>query len=154
MGSNRPRKRVRATINSYSRCCHYCSQTVLPSLDGMAETTGLEPTTSAVTVMLTDCKQRTSWVQMAKSSTLEHAKTLGKSNISVFSTLAGTLRVCQRRSPRPLPLLYFDLLLGLPSKEVRRPNHGVFPIQAISRKSVLLGRIGKPLPTFGDRSGQ
>jgi len=57
----------------------------------MAGTTGLEPATSAVTVMLSGCKQMISWALMANYSTLEHSKTLGKTRISIFSTLASTL---------------------------------------------------------------
>ncbi len=39
----------------------------------MAGTTGLEPATSAVTVMLNGCKQMISWALMANYSTLEHS---------------------------------------------------------------------------------
>jgi len=55
----------------------------LNHLECMAGTTGLEPATSAVTVMLSDCKQMISWALMANYSTLEHSKTLGKTRISI-----------------------------------------------------------------------
>jgi hypothetical protein len=72
----------------------------------MAGTTGLEPATSAVTVMLSDCKQMISWALMANYSTLEHSKTLGKTRTSIFSTLASTLENTpnsSRSAFRPLP---------------------------------------------------
>jgi len=57
----------------------------------MAGTTRLELATSAVTVTLSDGKQMISWASMAIFSTLEHSKTLGKTRIPIFSTLASTL---------------------------------------------------------------
>jgi len=71
----------------------------------MAGTTGLEPATSAVTVMLSGCKQMISWALMANDSTLEHSKTLGKTRISIFSTLASTLGYFSLKQPRPLPCI-------------------------------------------------
>ena len=78
----------------------------------MAGTTGLEPATSAVTVMLSGCKQMISWALMANYSTLEHSKTLGKTRTSIFSTLASTLASTLENTPnssrsafRPLPCI-------------------------------------------------
>ena len=74
----------------------------------MAGTTGLEPATSAVTVMLSGCKQMISWALMANYSTLEHSKTLGKTRISIFSTLTSTLENTpnsRSRAFRPLPCI-------------------------------------------------
>jgi hypothetical protein len=65
----------------------------------MAGTTGLEPATSAVTVMLSDCKQMISWALMANYSTLEHSNTLGKPRMSIFSTLASTLENAPKFEP-------------------------------------------------------
>ena len=67
-------------------------------LESMAGTTGLEPATSAVTVMLSSCKQMISWAFMANYSTLEHSKTLGKTQFQNFSTLTSTL--AETRVPR------------------------------------------------------
>ena len=70
--------------------------------------------TSAVTVMLSDCKQMISWALMANYSTLEHSKTLGKTRVSIFSTLASTLGYFRLKQPRPLPMFGRGLLRLLP----------------------------------------
>jgi AMMECR1 domain-containing protein len=78
----------------------------------MAGTTRLELATSAVTVTLSDCKQMISWASMAIFSTLEHSKTLGKTRISIFSTLASTLKKGQIRGCEafgPLPCIGSNL---------------------------------------------
>jgi hypothetical protein len=59
----------------------------------------VDPLTSAVTVMLSGCKQMISWALMANYSTLEHSKTLGKTRISIFSTLASTLENTSQFEP-------------------------------------------------------
>ena len=48
----------------------YCHKTMI-FLGLVAGTTGLEPATSAVTVMLSGCKQMISWALMANYSTLD-----------------------------------------------------------------------------------
>jgi hypothetical protein len=55
-----------------------------------------------------------SWALMANYSTLEHSKTLGKTQILNFSTLASTLGYFRLKQPRPLPMFGRGLLRLLP----------------------------------------
>jgi len=97
------------TSSPASSECHRSSQPV----KFVGSATGLETPTSVVIVMLTNCKQMMYGRRWQNLARLSAQKTPGKSNITVFSTLAGTLCVYQRGAPRPLPLL--NLLLGHPS---------------------------------------
>jgi hypothetical protein len=59
----------------------------------MAGTTGLEPATSAVTVIQMYRNLLNSWALMANQGTQRHSKTLGNTSISNFSTLTDTLAI-------------------------------------------------------------